>query len=91
MTLLKELEKMRTRRNKRKYCFFFFFCDDHGHLTQECIQLKDEIEALIHNGFLKEYISEDVDRRSRLTRESRPWEDRNSPPFEIKSIIADPT
>lgn len=88
MTLLKELEKMRTRRDKRKYCFFR---DDHGHLTRECIQLKDEIEALIRNGFLKEYISEDVDRRSRLTRESRPREDRNSPPFEIKSIIVDPT
>lgn len=39
MNLLKELEKMRTwshRKDKQKYC----------------IQLKDEIETLIHNGFL---------------------------------------
>lgn len=41
MHLLKEPKKMRTRhhrRDKGKYCLFH---DDHGHLTRECIQLKD--------------------------------------------------
>ena len=35
------------KRNQRKYCRFH---RDHRHDTYECIQLKDEIEALIQRG-----------------------------------------
>ena len=37
-----------------KYCKFH---KDRRHDTSECFQLWDQIEALIHEGFLQEYIS----------------------------------
>ncbi|XP_058103448.1 uncharacterized protein LOC131247020 [Magnolia sinica] len=41
-------------RSKNKYYYFHW---DHGHLTRDCLDLKQEIEALIHSGHLKEYVS----------------------------------
>ncbi|KAJ9168388.1 hypothetical protein P3X46_019918 [Hevea brasiliensis] len=40
------------RRDQNKYCHFH---DDHGHTTDECRQLKDEIEWLIREGSLKKF------------------------------------
>ena len=42
------------RRNMAKYCKFH---KDRGHDTVECFQLQDQIEALIQEGYLHEYIS----------------------------------
>ena len=42
------------KRNRRKYCRFH---KDHGHDTDECIQLKDEIEALIRRGRLARFVA----------------------------------
>lgn len=47
------------RRNKNKYCKFHV---DVGHNTNDCTNLKDEIEKLIREGRLQEF---KVDRRSR--------------------------
>ena len=63
--LLMEIEKenflekpqpMRTppiKRAKNKYCHYH---QDHGHNTEDCIQLKDAIEDLIRRGHLDHYI-----------------------------------
>ena len=42
------------RRNMTKYCKFH---KDRGHDTTEFFQLRDQIEALIHEGYLQDYIS----------------------------------
>ncbi|TXG71857.1 hypothetical protein EZV62_000436 [Acer yangbiense] len=49
-----------SRRNQAKYCDFH---GDIGHTTSECFHLKDHIETLIRNGYLKEFID--------LTQEAR--------------------
>ncbi|XP_057948224.1 uncharacterized protein LOC131143879 [Malania oleifera] len=43
---------MRTPLHKRDMSKFCAFHRDHGHDTEECIQLKKEIEALIQRGYL---------------------------------------
>ena len=42
------------RRNMAKY---YKFHKDRGHDKVECFQLQDQIEALIQEGYLQEYIS----------------------------------
>ena len=41
------------KRNMKKYCRYH---RDYGHDTEECYQLKDEIEALIWQGHLRRYV-----------------------------------
>ncbi|XP_060961959.1 uncharacterized protein LOC115723264 [Cannabis sativa] len=51
-----KLEPMRNARSKRdpnRYCKFH---KDIGHTTDECCQLKDEIESLIARGHFKQYV-----------------------------------
>ncbi|XP_052172226.1 uncharacterized protein LOC127788156 [Diospyros lotus] len=42
------------KRNRSKYCRFH---RDHGHDTEECHQLKEEIQELINRGFLRSYVA----------------------------------
>ena len=56
---LKWLEKMKgfpNKRNKNKYCRFH---RDHAHDTNECYDLKQQIENLIRQGKLSYFIGED--------------------------------
>ncbi|KAL0426564.1 UNVERIFIED_CONTAM: hypothetical protein Slati_2831200 [Sesamum latifolium] len=39
-----------------KYDKFCRFHNDYGHITEECRHLKNEIERLIQNGYLQEYV-----------------------------------
>ncbi|PNX64003.1 hypothetical protein L195_g061903, partial [Trifolium pratense] len=39
--------------DKSRYCKYH---EGYGHLTEDCIQLKDTIEILIRNGQLKQYV-----------------------------------
>ncbi|KAL0315330.1 UNVERIFIED_CONTAM: hypothetical protein Sradi_5411200 [Sesamum radiatum] len=41
------------RMKSNKYCLFH---KDRGHSTEDCFHLKDEIEKLIQQGYLKEYV-----------------------------------
>ncbi|XP_057506544.1 uncharacterized protein LOC130789750 [Actinidia eriantha] len=43
-----------TRRNRNKYCEFH---RDHGHNTEDCFQLKEQIVDLIKKGFLRKYVA----------------------------------
>ena len=49
----------RSKKNQNKHCRFH---KDIGHTNKECITLKDEIEKLIHHGYLQDYVN---DRRAR--------------------------
>ena len=40
-------------RDKRKYCCFY---KDHGHYTENCWDLKEQIEELIRKGKLQKYV-----------------------------------
>ncbi|KAK6137891.1 hypothetical protein DH2020_028349 [Rehmannia glutinosa] len=54
--MLRWPKKMKTtsgRRNMEKYCRFH---KDHGHDTEDCIQLRDEIERLIQQGYLQNFV-----------------------------------
>ena len=69
-------ERMRThpgKRNPNKFCLYH---RDHGHDTEECIQLQDEIEELIRRGRLDRFI-----RRRPGDRRDRP---RALPPPELQ-------
>ncbi|XP_022856802.1 uncharacterized protein LOC111377884 [Olea europaea var. sylvestris] len=44
------------KRNQSKYCNFH---RDHGHDTEECLQLKEEIERLLRRGLLARYVKND--------------------------------
>ncbi|GMN51142.1 hypothetical protein TIFTF001_020291 [Ficus carica] len=43
----------RARRNQNKYCNFD---KDVGHDTKDCIQIRDQIELLIRDGHLREFV-----------------------------------
>ena len=43
-----------TKRDNTRYCEFH---RDHGHRTDNCIQLRKEIEYLIRRGYLRRYIA----------------------------------
>ncbi|XP_038701827.1 uncharacterized protein LOC119998550 [Tripterygium wilfordii] len=65
MDILKWPKKMRAPTEKRtsdKYCLFH---KDHGHDTEECRHLKDEIEGLIRRGYLKQFTSDREEKRRR--------------------------
>ena len=66
--ILTRPEPMRTdpdKRDRTKYCQFH---NDHGHLTSDCIHLKRQIEALIQQGELKEFVNRVIDDRQNAPR-----------------------
>ncbi|XP_022849864.1 uncharacterized protein LOC111371950 [Olea europaea var. sylvestris] len=60
---MKELEWPRPmvtpvdKRNQGRYCHFH---KDHGHDTEECLQLKEEIERLLRRGLLGKYVKDNM-------------------------------
>ena len=46
-----------TKRDNTRYCEFH---RDHGHRTDDCIQLRKEIEYLIRRGYLRRYIASEA-------------------------------
>ncbi|GFZ12957.1 hypothetical protein Acr_23g0013420 [Actinidia rufa] len=45
----------RQKRNRNKYCEFHW---DHGHNTEDCFQLKEQIADLIKRGYLRKYVAD---------------------------------
>ena len=70
----------RSIRNQNKYCRCH---KDVGHTTEECIMLKDEIEKLIRDGYLQDYV---------CNRRTKPSNDQNEtePPRKIRTIFGWP-
>ena len=70
----------RLKRNQNKYCRFH---RDIGHTTEECIALKDEIEKLIQDGYLQNYVRNEG---------AKPHEDEREvgPHHEIRTIFDGP-
>ena len=76
---LKWPEKMKgdpNKRNRSKYCYFH---RDHGHDTDECFDLKQQVENLIRQGKLKSFLGRD--HKDEAEESSRP------PLGEIRVII----
>ncbi|GAU40250.1 hypothetical protein TSUD_219610 [Trifolium subterraneum] len=55
--------------NRSRYCAYH---KSYGHLTEDCIQLKDAIEILICNGKLKDYVKRKENPRQEKKREGTP-------------------
>ena len=68
------------KRNQKKY---FRYHKDVGHTTEECIMLKDEIEKLIQEGYLRDYVRNGS---------AKPRDDQGEagPPREIRIIFGGP-
>ena len=56
---LKWLEKMKGDPNKRNRNKYYCFHRDHGHDTDECFDLKQQIENLIRKGKLRNFLRRD--------------------------------
>ena len=81
---LKWLEKMKgdpNKRNRNKYCCFR---RDHGHDTDECFDLKQQIENLIRQGKLRNFLGRDYKDEKLKTK----VEESSRPPLgEIRMIV----
>ncbi|GMN26383.1 hypothetical protein TIFTF001_040844 [Ficus carica] len=58
----------RARRNQNKYCNFH---KEFGHETKECIQLCDQIELLVRDGHLREFVEKTITPTSTANRTSQ--------------------
>ena len=74
------MRRDRSKRNQNKYCRYH---RDVDHTTEECIALKDEIEKLILEGYLQNYIRNGG---------AKPRDDQHEagPPREIITIFGGP-
>ncbi|XP_077240216.1 uncharacterized protein LOC143881105 [Tasmannia lanceolata] len=77
------------KRDQSKYCRFH---RDHGHDTDECWQLKEEIEMLIGRGYLKRYVRSDDRRPERREKSPQGRSPRRShpPPAKNQSPLSSP-
>ena len=81
---LKWLEKMKRDPNKRNRNKYYHFHRDHGHDTDECFDLKQQIENLIRQGKLRNFLGwdhKDEKLKGKIEKSSRP------PLGEIRIII----
>lgn len=53
---LKWLERLKAPPHKRSKSLWCEFHRDHGHLTEKCFALKDEIERMLKAGKLRKYV-----------------------------------
>uniref|UniRef100_A0A2N9ERC7 RNA-directed DNA polymerase n=1 Tax=Fagus sylvatica TaxID=28930 RepID=A0A2N9ERC7_FAGSY len=79
--------KIRSDPNSRPKNLYCRFHRDHGHLTEECVALKEQVEALIRQGKLQKYVSRPAKPQAQKeqTEHNRP-----GPIGEIRTIIGGP-
>ena len=81
----KPLSSSSKRRDlKKNYCFH----NDHGHYTNECRDLKEQIEELIQRGKLQKFVKKDYQARQRI--EEKPTDDqRDEDRDNLKPIVGE--
>ena len=73
------------RRDDTKYCEFH---KDHGHRTNDCIQLKNEIEYLIRRGHLSRYVAPEGRERVQPPPPRQPTPFQHQPPLGEIHVIS---
>ncbi|KAI5400061.1 hypothetical protein KIW84_065122 [Lathyrus oleraceus] len=75
--------------DKSKYCRFH---RSHGHVTEDCVHLKDAIEILIQEGHLKQYTRKNEAPRHDEPEKKRPREDTppNNSPYPVALCVSRP-
>uniref|UniRef100_A0A2N9IJ88 Uncharacterized protein n=1 Tax=Fagus sylvatica TaxID=28930 RepID=A0A2N9IJ88_FAGSY len=81
--------KIRSDPNTRPKNLYCKFHRDHGHLTEECVALKEQIETLIRQGKLQKYVSRPANTRPAKPPAQREQAEHNrpGPVGEIRTII----
>ncbi|KAI5418790.1 hypothetical protein KIW84_043134 [Lathyrus oleraceus] len=75
--------------DKSKYCRFH---RSHGHVTEDCVHLKDAIEILIQEGHLKQYTRKNEAPRHGEPEKERPREDTppDNSPYQVALCVSRP-
>ncbi|XP_050890966.1 uncharacterized protein LOC127096442 [Lathyrus oleraceus] len=75
--------------DKSKYCRFH---RSHGHVTEDCVHLKDAIEILIQEGHLKQYTRKNEAPRHDEPEKKRPREDAppDNSPYQVALCVSRP-
>uniref|UniRef100_A0A2N9G201 Integrase catalytic domain-containing protein n=1 Tax=Fagus sylvatica TaxID=28930 RepID=A0A2N9G201_FAGSY len=84
--------KIRSDPNNRPKNLYCRFHRDHGHLTEECVALKEQIETLIRQGKLQKYVSRPTNTRPAKPPAQREQAEHNrpGPVGEIRTIVGGP-
>uniref|UniRef100_A0A2N9F359 Uncharacterized protein n=1 Tax=Fagus sylvatica TaxID=28930 RepID=A0A2N9F359_FAGSY len=78
--------KIRSDPNSRPKNLYCRFHRDHGHLTEECVALKEQIETLIRQGKLQKYVSRPTNTRPSKPPAQREQAEHNRPGNRTRSI-----
>ena len=78
--IYKQPNSLRGDRSKRNQNKYYWYHKDVGYTTKECVVLKDEIEKLIRNGYLRDYVRDG---------RTKPRNDQNEaePPRKIRTFF----
>uniref|UniRef100_A0A2N9J642 Uncharacterized protein n=1 Tax=Fagus sylvatica TaxID=28930 RepID=A0A2N9J642_FAGSY len=84
--------KIRSDPNNRPKNLYCRFHRDHGHLTEDCVALKEQVETLIRQGKLQKYVSRPANARPTKPPAQREQAEPNrpGPVGEIRTIIGGP-
>uniref|UniRef100_A0A2N9GJ69 Uncharacterized protein n=1 Tax=Fagus sylvatica TaxID=28930 RepID=A0A2N9GJ69_FAGSY len=84
--------KIRSDPNNRPKNLYCRFHKDHGHLTEDCVALKEQVETLIRQGKLQKYVSRPANARPAKPPAQREQAEPNrpGPVGEIRTIIGGP-
>uniref|UniRef100_A0A2N9FYE4 Reverse transcriptase n=1 Tax=Fagus sylvatica TaxID=28930 RepID=A0A2N9FYE4_FAGSY len=84
--------KIRSDPNSRPKNLYCRFHRDHGHLTEECVALKEQIETLIRQGKLQKYVNRPTNTRPAKPPVQREQAEPNrpGPVGEIRTIVGGP-
>uniref|UniRef100_A0A2N9EL41 RNA-directed DNA polymerase n=1 Tax=Fagus sylvatica TaxID=28930 RepID=A0A2N9EL41_FAGSY len=84
--------KIRSDPNSRPKNLYCRFHRDHGHLTEDCVALKEQVETLIRQGKLQKYVSRPANTRPAKPPAQREQTEHNrpGPVGEIRTIIGGP-
>uniref|UniRef100_A0A2N9F9R7 Uncharacterized protein n=1 Tax=Fagus sylvatica TaxID=28930 RepID=A0A2N9F9R7_FAGSY len=84
--------KIRSDPNSRPKNLYCRFHRDHGHLTEECVALKEQVETLIRQGKLQKYVNRPTNTRPAKPPVQREQAEPNrpGPVGEIRTIVGGP-